>query len=455
MLTRQCAARAAALPENALPPLPLNIVCVIVLRLPPDQRLLLALVSRPWRAVVDDASLWSEINVSPSSGVCRASDALLRALSAKARSLMVSLDVSGLLGYQTGVVSRRAAFEVLRYNSRSLRHVDVRCGDEPLHEWHTLPLGYVAELREAAPHASFFVDVSCDPSSEVAELFSGATRLGCASDQLVVRRLCVEPVYGDRDTHWTHEALCISRLSSMLAATHPPIREVVIYHAPVDVPGALAALAATVQASRISCLRIYQCNLGNSFDDLLPALSGGCLTSFGLFGGQVNFRTLSFPAALRTCILTRLFLSDVGLWNDISIGVAVVQAVTNHASLVYANLSRNIAGVQQQQELGPALAALVAANASALTSLNMSACNLRDGGMTQVVEALRVNTHLTFVRISGNNPGPGFGALLRRCLESNTTLRELYANTNDHEDWREINLLEAAVARRSGPGVHV
>ena len=67
----------------------------IFARLPADARLLLALVSPSWRALVTEPSLWACVDLLEGSGVTRASDALLLACSAKARGGMRSLDVCG------------------------------------------------------------------------------------------------------------------------------------------------------------------------------------------------------------------------------------------------------------------------------------------------------------------------------------------------------------------------
>lgn len=64
MLTRRSGAPRTVhreLAHAALPPLPLALVLAILLLLPVDQRLLLALVSRAWRAATDDRSLWEQV----------------------------------------------------------------------------------------------------------------------------------------------------------------------------------------------------------------------------------------------------------------------------------------------------------------------------------------------------------------------------------------------------------
>ena len=84
-----------AVPCVSFASLPPFLALDIFARLPADARLLLALVSPSWRALVAEPTLWACVDLSEASGVTRASDALLLACSAKARGGMRSLDVCG------------------------------------------------------------------------------------------------------------------------------------------------------------------------------------------------------------------------------------------------------------------------------------------------------------------------------------------------------------------------
>jgi hypothetical protein len=92
-------ARVAAVAErasSALSPLPLPLVLHIFSLLPADVRARAACVSRGWCATLWELSLWTRLNLSPSSGVrVRVMDAVLAGASAKARGQLAALDVSG------------------------------------------------------------------------------------------------------------------------------------------------------------------------------------------------------------------------------------------------------------------------------------------------------------------------------------------------------------------------
>jgi hypothetical protein len=80
---------------TALSPLPHAVVLDIFARLPADVRARCALVCRGWRAVTSEPSLWTRLNLSPSSGVSVAvTDAVLRGAAARAHDGLVWLDVS-------------------------------------------------------------------------------------------------------------------------------------------------------------------------------------------------------------------------------------------------------------------------------------------------------------------------------------------------------------------------
>ena len=107
----------------------------IFARLPADARLLLALVSPYWRALVAEPSLWACVDLSEGSGVTRPSNALLLAVSAKARGGLRSLDVCGrVFGVfentpvnEHPAISHAALLTTLRANALSLRNLRALC----------------------------------------------------------------------------------------------------------------------------------------------------------------------------------------------------------------------------------------------------------------------------------------------------------------------------------------
>lgn len=117
--------RAGVLPTSAcdaLSPLPLEVVVAVAAQLPVDQRLLLALVSRAFRALAAEPGVWRVVDLSPASGVRLVSAALLRAAAAKAAGSIVTLDLTNAVDETEGPLSFEAVEEARRPTSVTPRH---------------------------------------------------------------------------------------------------------------------------------------------------------------------------------------------------------------------------------------------------------------------------------------------------------------------------------------------
>jgi hypothetical protein len=89
---------------------------------------------------------------------------------------------------------------------------------------------------------------------------------------------------------------------------------------------------------------------------------------------------------------------------------------------------------------GASLGALVAANAPALNTLNVSHCALGDEGLGPLVDALAANTHLRVLHCADNDMSDEFALQrLRPALLANTSLRKM-------------TLVAAAAAAEEGGG---
>ena len=69
------------------------------------------------------------------------------------------------------------------------------------------------------------------------------------------------------------------------------------------------------------------------------------------------------------------------------------------------------------------------------------------------MDALSENTHLSYLDVTDNSPGSGFGAILLRCVEANIALRDLHTDSFWHDP--EIDAAEAVVSRRPRPRLGV
>jgi hypothetical protein len=101
--------------------------------------------------------------------------------------------------------------------------------------------------------------------------------------------------------------------------------------------------------------------------------------------------------------------------------------VALRASLRTLDLSYNDIHEAGRAAAGAALGALVAANAPALTELNVAWCRLRDEALRPLFDALPANAHLRTLDCAHNYPTDAF--VRDRLLPSaraNTGLRELW-----------------------------
>jgi hypothetical protein len=116
-------------------------------------------------------------------------------------------------------------------------------------------------------------------------------------------------------------------------------------------------------------------------------------------------------AALRAnSTLMSLALTYVSLWDNPAVAAELLGALTGHASLQVLCLRDNEPEAARQAAAGETLGALVAANAPALTELDVSYSDLGDTGLRPLLEALPANTHLRTLRVEGNSISEAFHA---------------------------------------------
>ncbi len=158
----------------------------------------------------------------------------------------------------------------------------------------------------------------------------------------------------------------------------------------------------------MSIFRLQSCVATASAAPALARLLGGAaLTSLTVrtYNAAAGPPLLDAPAAallgavLRAnTTLTALTLSSVRLWHDPAAAAVLLGALTGHPSIQSLNLSGNFAeGIVADRDAAPAFAALgalVAADAPALHTLDLSFCRLGDAGLGPLVDALPHNTHL-------------------------------------------------------------
>jgi hypothetical protein len=427
-------ARVAAVTEvatSALSPLPLSVVLHIFSLLPVDCRLRCMEVCRGWRSVLLERSLWTRLDVSRSGGVhfppgLRV-ERLLRCAAARAgRGGLQALHVEKHAGPQQPLRSVVAA------NAGALR--ELRLSDDVNHQGFTP--AEIRALRVAAPQLRVFTaDLSCGP--ENAEAARRVLRNEAPFELLRVRRLRAHlPDDGD-------EAGVVAFAAEV--AAHVSLEGLMLYRTPLDTPAALDAVIDAALARRLHSVALDRCYVTPaSTPALARLLRSDALTTLECR----NMHLVDAPAtrvlaaALRAnATLTSLNLEGVRVFDDTAAGAELLGALTGHTSVRVLSLRSNHVTAADRAAAGAALGALVAANAPALTELNVSDCNLGDAGLRPLFEALPHNTHLRTLNCRSNRISINFEMdELLPAIRANASLRRLELDSEWGDDGEYIAL---------------
>jgi hypothetical protein len=462
------------LPQDAALPAPLlhlprALVHAIFAALPVDTRLRCSEVCRGWRAALLDPSLWTHVDLH---GVLSTVEprsyerlgALLRTVSARARGGMRSLDTGDV------PLEPETLLAVITANAASLRalrscHAQEYRGaeaEENRADWF-FPRGVheqlVERLLRAAPRLDVFeADVGFDDNPQrVTALLRRAAPLHAP---LRVRRLEVNM----RGADWPAADVDgeVRSLADDITAHGDSLRELRLVGALLDGAGRLDALvdALRTHAGRVRALTLHNCVLP-------PPEAGGGAAAFARLITLPGLQALKLddnaapPAdapgmeALAAALASSTTLTSVSLdWTDVwTAGRAdtlalLTRALSGHVSLRTLCLGRYHGGFPNSTDaaaarvVGAALGALIAANAPALTELDVSDVSFGDAGLSALFEALPHNSHLRSLLCWGMLPVSGACArgVLLPAVRANESLRELSVSCDGME------ALEQAVA---------
>jgi hypothetical protein len=413
-------ARVAAAAERAttaLSPLPLSVVLHIFSLLPVDCRLRCAEVCRGWRSVLTERSLWTRLDLSATSGVVvRAPpnfnelDALLRCAAVRSGGALQSLHING------GCVTHEALLEVVAANAGALGELHAR---DDVH-WIGFSTAEGEALLAAAPLLRVFgTGMYC--TDEDAQVARRALRNEAPFGLLRVHSLYAE-VGGD-------EAGVVAFAADV--AAHASLRGLMLVGAPLSTAAALDAVVDAALARRMQTVALNDCSLtAASAPALARLLRSDALTTLECVG---NTNLLDAPAAAElaaalraNATLTALKLCDAGVFGDAAAAAALLGALSGHAHLRLLWLERTRVAAAGQAAAGAALGALVAADAPALTELNVSGCALGEDGLRALVAALPRNTHLRTLHCYGNGMSDAFArGVLLPAVRANTSLRRV------------------------------
>jgi hypothetical protein len=362
----------------------------------------------------------------------RATEALLRAAAARAGGAVEALDVSGCT-LQPRAISHEALLPVAAANAGALQTLGFcnRAGAYP-----QLNLHDVEALLRAAPRlGAFQADVGCANAAEAHRLLRNEAPLG----PLRVRMADVTLFGGGGEA----DVLALTAD----AAAHASLTGLAINHAPLNTAVTLNAVVDMALARRLSYLQLWGCDLTPACAPALARLlAGNVLAAFLLPNEGVQL--LNVPAAQvlgnalrRNSTLTSLTLFEVGLWRDRAAAAVLLGALTAHPSLRNLKLIADRVAEPDRAVAGAAIAALVAADAPALETLDVSRCDLGDAGLGPLVDALSHNTRLRTLICRDNGASDAFAReQLLPAVRANNSLRRLTTEL-DSDAAREAEML--------------
>jgi hypothetical protein len=394
--------------------------------LPVDCRLRCIEVCRGWRSVLLERSLWTQLDLRAASGVRVPTayamrgvgqlNALLRCAAARTGGALHSLHVD------TTAVSYEALMEVVTANAGALR--ELHAHDDVFQGFH---LQRAEALLVAAPQLHVFA-TSVDVAAGVVAAVRRALRNEAPFGPLRVRHLRANLRGVDEDGV---VAFAVD------VAAHASLARLTLISAWLDAPAALDAVVDAALARRMHAVSLEQCHLRNaSAPALARLLGGGTLTKLRCTGFDVLNEPATLvllAAALRAnATLTSLSLIEADVFDDPAAAAELLGALTGHASLRVLCLQHNGVDAASRAAVGAALGALVAANAPALTKLDVSQCGLGDDGLRPLFQALPANTHLLALSCFGNGITEAFARdVLLPAVRANTSLRTLHVWPHD------------------------
>jgi hypothetical protein len=405
------------------------LVLYIFSLLPVDCRLRCAEVCRSWRSVLLECSLWTRLDLSRASGVRvrnsaerGALDALLRCAAARACGGLQALKID------TCLTSDAALLEAAAANAGALceLHATRAACDDNARVRGFKPDDAAALLSAAPLLRVFAADLYGEYEGAAATVTRRALRNEAPFGPLRVRHLYVPGLRGE------DEASVVALAADV--AAHTSLEGLHLQYAPLGSPAALDAVVDAALARRLQSVTLDTCHLSPaSAPALARLLSSDALTTLRC----VDAVLLDAPAgrllaaALRANVtLMSLTLINACVFDNTAAGAELLRALTGHASLRVLRLCYNLIPAAAQAAAGASLGALVAANAPALTQLDVWWCDLGDDGLRALFEALPRNAHLRTLNCYGNFMSQAFAAdVLLPAVRANTSLRTLVADS--------------------------
>jgi hypothetical protein len=489
----QAASRAAdGAPRDWFAALPRAVMVSILALLRVEERVRCACVCKAAAAAVADASLWARVDLSAASGLLDVplTPSALRAVLARARGGLLSLDVSGSLrvaphpedegasdseadeaeeraaaglppAAPTMVTDERLVALLLEAGAEAtLQELRVRACEEGMDRFadetadgrrndDTALLPPAAEALLRALPALRVLDTTME-----VKLHDGRMHLSLARAREARAPLRREGVFAplrvrslELDFRGTEDAEHVCATVADIGAQGAWLRALKLYTAPLYERGTMDALLDVVVSSRIAHLTLYDCTVGRtSALSLARALRASAALTELHFDKPEHDEFehtnlwheeswVAFADALRThATLRELSLRGLarnGASQRAGTGAGsarLVRALTGHPRLQCLRIAECNGS---EPALADAIAALIAENAPALVELDVEHSNLGDAGVSALAAALRCNTHMQGLDISDNWASVACTRdVLMPALRANSSLRRLYATGN-------------------------
>jgi hypothetical protein len=386
-----CVAAAAEHASSALSPLPPALVLHVFSLLPADVLARAACVCRGWRATLLERSLWSRLDLTRSSGVrVHVTDAVLASAAAKARGALAALNVT-----ECGNVTFDALLGVVRANGGALRELCAGTLDDSLQ---TLDADRLERLLQAAPQLA-----ACHARVYGISTVPEARRM--LRNEPPFQPLRVHALFISFDDADDDDEAVVLELAAAVA-THASLTRVELYNAPLHTPAALEAVVGAALACGVESIHFAACHVPPAgAPALVRLLGGGTLTKLAITNQAEALLDGAAAALLGAALRANSTLTSLALcarlWHNTNASAALLAALAGHRSLRTLKVSDNQAqGVRTAA--GAAFGALIAANAPALTELDVSFCRLGDAGLRPLFAALPANTHLRTLDVAQN-----------------------------------------------------
>jgi len=421
--------------HDALGELPLDLMFLVFLWLPMDQRLLCRAVCRAWRAALTEPQLWRDLDFSvlsrlPNYSRRKATPALLHAASLCARGTVRLIAMPGFepVGeaplFEAVVAQARASSETLL----TLKLGDNCCFMFKLENLDTL-------LAAAPSLETLQCSVYCN-----ARLMLRVLSKEAPYTALRVTMAFITPSRAEGGEDLMPLAAA--------AAAHEGLKRLV-FCLPLTVRE-LDAFADAALARQLLSVQFYSCGLTPAHLPSLARLLSPSLHVFSLECSNeppfVGDGVPAFCAALRSSSLQNVSLSQLALSYSLPDGIAVLDALTGHRTITDVSiylLDQTSASMEAQRAVGEALGRLVVAESS-LRSLSVS--YLGDAGVRPLCESLQQSRSLTSLYLFANDISRECARdfVLPAVRRSHVTLRSIAFGRRDNPELMEVEELVTA-----------